>query len=175
MGNLQIPKLKPPLNFSAACYEISVCTWLMKFLSYMTDRHMVQSQAKFNLRLAGTVNMGVIECVLPQVVQLHPSTCLDHKPEWVLYNEFVLTTKNYIRTCSDIKPDWWVEMGETGCASTVKWVMQTKVNTEWKHSNMVGTLVHRGAYQIENEECRMRGASNRERGVHQMETEGCIK
>ena len=32
-----------------------------------------------------------------QIVQLHPSTCLDHKPEWVLYNEFVLTTKNYIR------------------------------------------------------------------------------
>ena len=41
-----------------------------------------------------------------QVVQLHPSTCLDHKPEWVLYNEFVLTTKNYIRTVSDIKPEW---------------------------------------------------------------------
>ena len=41
-----------------------------------------------------------------QVVQLHPSTCLDHKPEWVLYNEFVLTTKNYIRTCTDIKADW---------------------------------------------------------------------
>ncbi|KAJ8382076.1 hypothetical protein SKAU_G00028540 [Synaphobranchus kaupii] len=39
-----------------------------------------------------------------QVVQLHPSTVLDHKPEWVLYNEFVLTTKNYIRTCTDIKP-----------------------------------------------------------------------
>ncbi|VVC86833.1 unnamed protein product [Leptidea sinapis] len=33
-----------------------------------------------------------------QIVQLHPSTCLDHKPDWVLYNEFVLTTKNYIRT-----------------------------------------------------------------------------
>ncbi len=41
-----------------------------------------------------------------QVVQLHPSTCLDHKPEWVLYNEFVLTTKNYIRTVTDIKPEW---------------------------------------------------------------------
>lgn len=38
-----------------------------------------------------------------QVVQLHPSTCLDHKPEWVLYNEFVLTTKNYIRTVTDCK------------------------------------------------------------------------
>ena len=43
-----------------------------------------------------------------QIVQLHPSTCLDHKPEWVLYNEFVLTTKNYIRTVTDVKPDWWV-------------------------------------------------------------------
>ena len=41
-----------------------------------------------------------------QVVQLHPSTTLDHKPEWVVYNEFVLTTKNYIRTCTDVKPEW---------------------------------------------------------------------
>lgn len=38
-----------------------------------------------------------------QTVQLHPSTCLDHKPEWVIYNEFVLTTKNFIRTVTDIK------------------------------------------------------------------------
>nr|KAG5709377.1 hypothetical protein BaRGS_029226 [Batillaria attramentaria] len=45
-----------------------------------------------------------------QVVQLHPSTVLDHKPEWVLYNEFVLTTKNYIRTVTDIKPEWLVKM-----------------------------------------------------------------
>jgi len=45
-----------------------------------------------------------------QVVQLHPSTVLDHKPDWVLYNEFVLTTKNYIRTVSDIKPEWLVKM-----------------------------------------------------------------
>jgi len=43
-----------------------------------------------------------------QVVQLHPSTCLDHKPEWVLYNEFVLTTKNYIRTCTDVKAEWLI-------------------------------------------------------------------
>nr|CAD7409942.1 unnamed protein product [Timema poppensis] len=45
-----------------------------------------------------------------QVVQLHPSTCLDHKPEWVIYNEFVLTTKNYIRTVTDIKPEWLLKL-----------------------------------------------------------------
>ncbi|XP_054907063.1 pre-mRNA-splicing factor ATP-dependent RNA helicase DHX15 isoform X4 [Poeciliopsis prolifica] len=45
-----------------------------------------------------------------QLVQLHPSTVLGHKPEWVLYNEFVLTTKNYIRTCTDVKPEWLVKI-----------------------------------------------------------------
>jgi pre-mRNA-splicing factor ATP-dependent RNA helicase DHX15/PRP43 len=40
------------------------------------------------------------------VVQLHPSHCLDRKPEWVVYNEFVLTSKNYIRTVTDVKPEW---------------------------------------------------------------------
>lgn len=41
-----------------------------------------------------------------QIVQLHPSTCLGHRPNWVMYNEFVLTTKNYIRTVTDVKPEW---------------------------------------------------------------------
>ncbi len=45
-----------------------------------------------------------------QVVQLHPSHCLDHKPEWVIYNEFVLTSKNYIRTVTEVKPDWLVKI-----------------------------------------------------------------
>nr|CDS28337.1 pre mRNA splicing factor ATP dependent [Hymenolepis microstoma] len=45
-----------------------------------------------------------------QIVQLHPSTVLTHKPEWVLYNEFVLTTKNYIRTVTEVKPDWLVRI-----------------------------------------------------------------
>ncbi|XP_054167487.1 putative pre-mRNA-splicing factor ATP-dependent RNA helicase PRP1 [Oppia nitens] len=48
-----------------------------------------------------------------QIVQLHPSSCLDHKPEWVIYNEFVLTTKNYIRTVTDIKPEWLVRIAST--------------------------------------------------------------
>ncbi|KAJ3076488.1 hypothetical protein HDU98_002932 [Podochytrium sp. JEL0797] len=46
-----------------------------------------------------------------QVVQLHPSCCLGSKPEWVMYNEFVLTQKNYIRMCVDVKPEWLLELG----------------------------------------------------------------
>ena len=37
-----------------------------------------------------------------QVVAIHPSSTLDHKPEWVFYNEFVLTSKNYIRTVTEV-------------------------------------------------------------------------
>merc|ERR1712226_886294 len=45
-----------------------------------------------------------------QVVALHPSTCLTHKPEWVLYNEFVLTSKNFVRTVTQVRGDWLVEL-----------------------------------------------------------------
>ncbi|KAI6223008.1 RNA helicase [Aphelenchoides fujianensis] len=45
-----------------------------------------------------------------QLVSLHPSTVLTHKPEWVLYNEFVLTSKNYIRTVTDVRPEWLLQM-----------------------------------------------------------------
>jgi pre-mRNA-splicing factor ATP-dependent RNA helicase DHX15/PRP43 len=45
-----------------------------------------------------------------QLVGLHPSTVLDHKPEFVLYNEFVLTSKNFIRTVTSIRGEWLIEL-----------------------------------------------------------------
>lgn len=41
-----------------------------------------------------------------QEVFIHPSTSLTHRPEWVIYNEFVFTSKKYIRTVLEIKPEW---------------------------------------------------------------------
>ena len=41
-----------------------------------------------------------------QSVLLHPSTVLGQDSEWVVYNEFVLTTKNYIRTVTSVKAEW---------------------------------------------------------------------
>lgn len=45
-----------------------------------------------------------------QNVLLHPSTVLGQDSEWVLYNEFVLTSKNYIRTVTAVKPEWLLEI-----------------------------------------------------------------
>ncbi|MCJ1473297.1 DEAH-box ATP-dependent RNA helicase prp43 [Lambiella insularis] len=48
-----------------------------------------------------------------QSVLLHPSTVLAQDCEWVVYNEFVLTTKNYIRTVTAVKPEWLLDIAPT--------------------------------------------------------------
>ena len=45
-----------------------------------------------------------------QVVNLHPSTSLEDRPEWVVYHEFVLTSKNYIRNVTRIDRKWLTEV-----------------------------------------------------------------
>lgn len=45
-----------------------------------------------------------------QDVLIHPSTVLGHDAEWVVYNEFVLTSKNYIRTVTSVRPEWLLEV-----------------------------------------------------------------
>ncbi|KAI5999044.1 P-loop containing nucleoside triphosphate hydrolase protein [Pisolithus albus] len=44
-----------------------------------------------------------------QVVGLHPSCGLDTQPEWVIFNEFVLTTRPYIRTVTEVRAEWLLE------------------------------------------------------------------
>jgi pre-mRNA-splicing factor ATP-dependent RNA helicase DHX15/PRP43 len=41
-----------------------------------------------------------------QIVLLHPSTLLGQESEWVVYNGFVLTTENYIRTVMSVRGEW---------------------------------------------------------------------
>ncbi|KAA8917721.1 hypothetical protein TRICI_000160 [Trichomonascus ciferrii] len=45
-----------------------------------------------------------------QEVLLHPSSVLPQESDWVIYNEFVLTKKNYIRTVTSVKPEWLLEI-----------------------------------------------------------------
>lgn len=48
-----------------------------------------------------------------QNVLLHPSTVLQQESEWLVYNEFVLTTKNYIRTVTTVKAEWLLDIAPT--------------------------------------------------------------
>ncbi|CAN1305669.1 Pre-mRNA-splicing factor ATP-dependent RNA helicase DEAH1 [Linum perenne] len=47
----------------------------------------------------------------PQTVHIHPSSGLSQVlPRWVIYHELVLTTKEYMRQVTELKPDWLVEI-----------------------------------------------------------------
>jgi len=45
-----------------------------------------------------------------QVVAIHPGSVLDSKPPWVCFEEFVLTSRNYIRTCTAVECRWLCEI-----------------------------------------------------------------
>lgn len=47
----------------------------------------------------------------PQTVHIHPSSGLaEVLPRWVIYHELVLTTKEYMRQVTELKPEWLVEI-----------------------------------------------------------------
>ncbi|KAJ9615223.1 hypothetical protein H2200_001297 [Cladophialophora chaetospira] len=46
-----------------------------------------------------------------QVVYIHPSGVLiEARPKWVIYHELVLTSKEYMRSCMPLKPEWLIEV-----------------------------------------------------------------
>ncbi|ODV90598.1 hypothetical protein CANCADRAFT_108233 [Tortispora caseinolytica NRRL Y-17796] len=46
-----------------------------------------------------------------QIVYIHPSSILaQDKPKWVIYHELVLTTKEFMRMCIKIEPEWLYEL-----------------------------------------------------------------
>jgi len=45
-----------------------------------------------------------------QIVDIHPSSVIDSKPDWVMFEEFALTSKNFIRTVTVTRVEWLVEM-----------------------------------------------------------------
>lgn len=45
-----------------------------------------------------------------QVVAIHPSSVLDSKPQWILFQDFVLTSRNFVRIVSSVRVDWLVDL-----------------------------------------------------------------
>jgi pre-mRNA-splicing factor ATP-dependent RNA helicase DHX15/PRP43 len=45
-----------------------------------------------------------------QVVAIHPSSVVTTKPQWILFQEFVLTSRNYVRTVTIARLDWLLEL-----------------------------------------------------------------
>lgn len=54
---------------------------------------------------------GYKTLVEQQPVNIHPGSALfQQQPDWVVYHELVLTTKEYMRECTAVDPKWLVEL-----------------------------------------------------------------
>ena len=82
-----------------------------------------------------------------QEVSLHPSCGLDTQPEWVLFNEFVLTPRHYIRTVTVVNPEWFVDLSASTSSTiyTPSRLLQNTTNyygiDSWKASEVKGALL----------------------------------
>ena len=63
------------------------------------------SQAAFRVKVNGTYSTLKENTV----VKVHPSSALSSYPEWIIYNELVLTSQHYVRTVTTVRADWLVE------------------------------------------------------------------
>jgi len=87
-------ELTPPRqsNVPAHGADQAVCSCLLSGFFIQVARHERGAQYR-------TLNDN-------QLVALHPSSVVKSQPQWVCYQEYVLTTKSYIRTCTEVQPDW---------------------------------------------------------------------
>jgi pre-mRNA-splicing factor ATP-dependent RNA helicase DHX15/PRP43 len=117
MDRFNLPKISTP--FSNKAYYLNIRRALVSgffmqvnFFSYVFKKKFLCAINKFfdvicSKQIAHLERTGHYLTVKDnQIVQVHPSTVLEMKPQWLLYNEFVLTSKNYIRTVTEIKPEW---------------------------------------------------------------------
>ena len=66
--------------------------------------------AGFFSQVAHAGRQGYLTAKDAQPVTLHPSCTLDTKPEFVVFHEFVQTSRSYIRTVSAVRGEWCVEI-----------------------------------------------------------------
>jgi pre-mRNA-splicing factor ATP-dependent RNA helicase DHX15/PRP43 len=91
-------------------YDIELIEGNFENLSYYDNVRKALANGFFmQVAKKKSTGKGYITIKDSQDVLLHPSTVLAQQDEWVIYNEFVLTSKNYIRTVTSVKPEWLVE------------------------------------------------------------------
>ena len=102
----QAENVRQQLERTMERYEIELVTTPDELKLYTNLRKALV--LGFFMQVAHKEGSGYVTVKDNQQVMLHPSCGLDSSPEWVLYNEFVLTTKAYIRTVTEVKPEWYV-------------------------------------------------------------------
>jgi len=88
-----------------------------------------------------------------QTVSLHPSCGIRCQPEWVMFNEFVLTKRPYIRTVTVVQPEWLLT-GAANYYDLEDWKDSTTRRALVKVHNLLGSLGGRciGIFLVRHED-----------------------
>jgi len=93
MNKLKIPMISIELESPEYYHNIRKC---LAAGSFMQVAHL-QRQGHY------------LTCKDHQVVAIHPSSVLDSKPQWVVFQDFVMTSRNFMRTVTSVHLEWLLE------------------------------------------------------------------
>jgi len=63
-------------------------------------------------------------------VSLHPSSCLSSKPEWVIYDEYLKTSRGFVRTMTQIRGEWLFDVAPRYYEDLQKFPKETRAALE---------------------------------------------
>eukprot|EP00927_Polykrikos_kofoidii_P050270 TRINITY_DN44187_c0_g1_i1.p1 TRINITY_DN44187_c0_g1~~TRINITY_DN44187_c0_g1_i1.p1 ORF type:complete len:723 (+),score=116.25 TRINITY_DN44187_c0_g1_i1:84-2252(+) len=43
-------------------------------------------------------------------VAMHPCTCLQQKPDWIIFNEYIVTSRHFVRILTQVRPEWLADL-----------------------------------------------------------------
>jgi len=90
--------------------NVTLCSLEYGSASYDTSIRMAVSNGTY-MHVAYRQRSGQYLTVKDnQIVHVHPGSVVVSNPEWIVFEEFALTTKNFIRTCTTTRVDWLIEM-----------------------------------------------------------------
>uniref|UniRef100_A0A286XYC8 ATP-dependent RNA helicase DHX8 n=1 Tax=Cavia porcellus TaxID=10141 RepID=A0A286XYC8_CAVPO len=112
-GALQAPSRPPLQRDGSQCCPCCHCRHKLDVVSCGKSTVRVQKaicSGFFRNAAKKDPQEGYRTLIDQQVVYIHPSSALfNRQPEWVVYHELVLTTKEYMREVTTIDPRWLVE------------------------------------------------------------------
>jgi len=106
---MQADKVRKQLKRTMELYEIDLVTIQDPRKLYLAVRQVLCNGFFMQVAHKEGEKGGYMTLKDNQVVNLHPSCGMETQPEWVVFNEFVFTTRPYIRTVTEVRPEWLLE------------------------------------------------------------------
>jgi len=151
---LKAPFLKSPYSIFKNIYSSTYITYVYFFLSVWqvqagrgVSGEELHQDSEGNLQrllfhaARKDPQRGYRTVVENQPVYIHPSSSLfQRQPDWVIYHELIMTTKEYMREVTLIDPKWLVELAHGSSGNRIRPRMTKRKRHERIEPRMIATM-----------------------------------